>query len=162
MAENNENSYIARIPPHDNDAEQMVLSCMMYPDDDGVRIAAEHLVADDFYSPANRLIFNAFIDLYNNNVPIDFITAKNKISSLGILEQVGGAEYLVSLSSLAPTTAKTRFYADIVKQKAIYRKLIKISDNIASASYEGSEDAETLIYDAEQKIMEVSQNVNKC
>ncbi len=160
MAENNENSYIARIPPHDNDAEQMVLSCMMYPDDDGVRIAAEHLVADDFYSPANRLIFNAFIDLYNNNVPIDFITAKNKISSLGILEQVGGAEYLVSLSSLAPTTAKTRFYADIVKQKAIYRKLIKISDNIASASYEGSEDAETLIYDAEQKIMEVSQNVN--
>lgn len=161
MAENkNENSYVNRIPPHDNDAEQMVLACMLYPDDDGVRVAAENLISDDFYSPAHRIIFNAFIDLYNNNKPVDFVMAKDKLESLGFLEQVGGIEYLVNLSGLAATTAKTKFYVDIVKQKAIFRKLIKVSDNIAESSYEGSEDADAVIAKAEQDILEVSQNMS--
>lgn len=161
MAENkNENSYVNRIPPHDNDAEQMVLACMLYPDEDGVRTAAENLMSDDFYSPAHKIIFNAFIDLYNNNKPVDFVMAKDKLETLGFLEQVGGVEYLVNLSGLAATTAKTKFYVDIVKQKAIFRKLIKVSDNIASSSYDGSEDADTVIAKAEQDILEVSQNIN--
>ena len=162
MAENkNENTYVNRIPPHDNDAEQMVLACMLYPDDEGVRTAAENLTGEDFYSPAHKLIFEAFTDLYNNNKPVDFVMAKDKLESLGVLEQVGGIEYLVSLSGLAPTTAKTKFYTDIVKQKAVYRKLIKISDNIASKSYEGSADADTLIAEAEEDILKVSQNINE-
>ncbi|MEI3163680.1 MAG: DnaB-like helicase N-terminal domain-containing protein [Lachnospirales bacterium] len=61
MAENNnENTYVNRIPPHDNDAEQMVLACMLYPDEDGVRVAAENLLSSDFYSPSHKLIFEAF------------------------------------------------------------------------------------------------------
>lgn len=161
MAENNnENSYINRIPPHDNDAEQMVLGCMLYPDEEGVRIAAENLQSEDFYSPAHRLIFNAFLDLYNNNKPVDFVMAKDKLESMGYLDQVGGVEYLVSLSSLAATTAKTKFYVDIVKQKAVFRRLIKVGDSIAAASYEGSDDADTVIAKAEQDILEVSQNIN--
>lgn len=161
MAENkNENSYVNRIPPHDNDAEQMVLACMLYPDEDGVRVAAENLMSEDFYSPAHKIIFNAFIDLYNNNKPVDFVMAKDKLESLGFLEQVGGVEYLVNLSGLAATTAKTKFYVDIVKQKAIFRKLIKVSDSIAASSYEGSEDADTIIANAEKDILEVSQNMN--
>ncbi|MDO5388814.1 MAG: replicative DNA helicase [Clostridia bacterium] len=161
MAENkNENSYINRIPPHDNDAEQMVLACMLYPDEDGVRIAAENLTAEDFYSPAHKIIFDAFIDLYNNNKPVDFVMAKDKLESLGFLEQVGGVEYIVNLSGLAATTAKTKFYVDIVKQKAVFRKLIKVGDTISSSSYEGSEDVDTVIAKAEQDILEVSQNIN--
>lgn len=161
MAENNnENSYVNRIPPHDNDAEQMVLACMLYPDDDGVRIAAENLLSSDFYSPAHKLIFDAFIDLYNNSKPVDFIMAKDKLESLGYLEQVGGIEYLVSLSNLAATTAKTKYYVDIIKQKAIFRRLIKVGDSISASSYEGSEDVDTVIAKAEQNILEVSQNIN--
>lgn len=161
MAENNnENSYINRIPPHDNDAEQMVLACMLYPDDDGVRIAAENLLSSDFYSPAHKLIFDAFIDLYNNNKPVDFIMAKDKLESLGYLEQVGGIEYLVSLSNLAATTAKTKYYVDIIKQKAIFRRLIKVGDSISASSYDGSDDVDTVIARAEQDILEVSQNIN--
>lgn len=161
MAENNnENSYVNRIPPHDNDAEQMVLACMLYPDDDGVRIAAENLLSSDFYSPAHKLIFDAFIDLYNNSKPVDFIMAKDKLESLGYLEQVGGIEYLVSLSNLAATTAKTKYYVDIIKQKAIFRRLIKVGDSISASSYEGSEDVDTVIAKAEQDILEVSQNIN--
>lgn len=161
MAENNnENSYVNRIPPHDNDAEQMVLACMLYPDDDGVRIAAENLLSSDFYSPAHKLIFDAFIDLYNNNKPVDFIMAKDKLESLGYLEQVGGIEYLVSLSNLAATTAKTKYYVDIIKQKSIFRRLIKVGDSISASSYDGSDDVDTVIAKAEQDILEVSQNIN--
>ncbi len=161
MAENNnENSYINRIPPHDNDAEQAVLACMLYPDEDGVRIAAENLLSSDFYSPAHKLIFDAFIDLYNNNKPVDFVMAKDKLESLGCLEQVGGIEYIVALSNLAATTAKTKYYVDIVKEKAIKRRLIKVGDSISANCYEGSDDVDTVIAKAEQDILEVSQNIN--
>ncbi len=157
----NENSYINRIPPHDNEAEQMVLGCMLYPDDEGVRISAENLSADDFYSPAHRLIFSAFVDLYNNNKPVDFVMAKDKLESLGQLEQVGGIEYLVNLSNIAPTTAKTRYYADIVKEKSILRRLIKAGDSISSAAYDGGERSDVLIVKAEQSILDISQNINR-
>ena len=161
MAENNnENSYINRIPPHDNDAEQAVLACMLYPDEDGVRIAAENLLSSDFYSPAHKIIFDAFIDLYNNNKPVDFVMAKDKLESLGYLEQVGGIEYIVALSNLAATTAKTKHYVDIVKEKAIKRRLIKVGDSISYNCYEGSDDVDTVIAKAEQDILEVSQNIN--
>lgn len=161
MAENkSDNSYVNRIPPHDNDAEQMVLACMLYPDDDGVRMVAENLLSEDFYSPAHRLIFDSFIDLYNSSKPVDFVMAKDKLESMGYLEQIGGVEYLVNLSGLAATTAKTKYYVDIVKQKAIFRKLIKVGDTIAASSYDGSEDADTVIAKAEQDILEVSQNIN--
>ena len=161
MAENNnENTYVNRIPPHDNDAEQMVLACMLYPDDDGVRVAAENLLSSDFYSPSHKLIFEAFLDLYNNSKPVDFVMAKDKLESMGYLEQVGGIEYLVSLNGLAATTAKTKYYVDIVKQKAVFRRLIKVGDSISASSYEGSEDVDTVIAKAEQDILEVSQNIN--
>lgn len=161
MAENNnENSYINRIPPHDNDAEQAVLACMLYPDEDGVRIAAENLLSSDFYSPAHKLIFDAFLDLYNNNKPVDFVMAKDKLESLGYLEQVGGVEYIGALSNLAATTAKTKYYVDIVKDKAIKRRLIKVGDSISANCYEGSDDVDTVIAKAEQDILEVSQNIN--
>ena len=161
MAENNnENTYVNRIPPHDNDAEQMVLACMLYPDEDGVRVAAENLLSSDFYSPSHKLIFEAFLDLYNNSKPVDFVMAKDKLESMGYLEQVGGIEYLVSLNGLAATTAKTKYYVDIVKQKAVFRRLIKVGDSISASSYEGSEDVDTVIAKAEQDILEVSQNIN--
>ncbi len=159
MAENVENnSYVNRIPPHDNDAEQMVLGCMLYPDEDGVRIAAEELYADDFYSPAHRLIFEACVDLYNNNKPVDFILAKEKIESMGYLEQIGGIQYLVDLSGLAATTAKTAYYVDIVKKKAILRNLVKAGNKISESGYEGADDLDNILADAEKDIFDVAQD----
>lgn len=158
MAENTENSYVNRIPPHDNDAEQMVLGCMLYPDEEGIRIAAEGLYPEDFYSPAHRLIFQACIDLYNNNKPVDFILAKEKIESLGYLEQIGGIQYLAELSGLAATTAKTEYYVDIVRKKAILRNLVKAGNRISESGYEGADEIETILADAEKDIFEVAQN----
>ena len=94
MAENTENKYLNKVPPHDNDAEQAVLACMLF-DNEGARIAIEGLDSQDFYSPAHQLIFSAISDLYNGAMPVDIITTKNKLIEMGVLEKVGGPEYII-------------------------------------------------------------------
>lgn len=160
MAENNnENAYINRVMPHDTDAEQYVLSCMLY-DSDGTRIAAESLVSGEFYSPANGMIFNAFVDLYNTGKPVDIITAKNKLEELGVMDKVGGMEYIAMLSSLAATSANTKVYVDIVKEKAILRNIIKVGNDISAKGYEGQTGVDEILEDAEKGIFDISQNRN--
>ena len=134
MAEqNNENAYIKKVMPHDLDAEQAVLSCMLY-DNEGARIGAENLSSSEFYSPANAVIFNAFMDLYNSGKPIDIVTAKNKLEELGVMEKVGGFEYIIMLSEFASTSANTKVYVDIVKEKSILRNIIIINYNTTTSS----------------------------
>lgn len=155
--ENKENVYLNRVMPHDIDAEQAVLACMLY-DGEGARIAAEGLFSDEFYSPANGTIFSAFQDLYNNGKPVDVITAKNKLEELGVMEKVGGIEYLAMLAGLASTSANTKVYVDIVKQKAALRNIIKVGNDITNQGYEGSLSVDQIIENAEKGILDVSQN----
>lgn len=156
---NNENTYLNRVMPHDIDAEQAVLACMMY-DNEGSRIGAENLLSSDFYSPANGMIFNAIADLYNGGKPVDIVTVKNKIEELGLLEKVGGMDYIVTLSSLAATSANTKVYVDIVKEKSVLRGIIKVGNNIADKSYEGQTSVEEILNMAEQGILNISQDRN--
>ncbi len=158
MAENNaENTYINRIPPHDNDAEQAVLSCMLF-DIEGVRAAAEGLHGDDFYSPAHSNIFNAMYDLYNTGSPIDIVTLKNKLDEQGLTEKVGGMDYLVQLAGLASTSANTRVYVDIVVEKATLRRLIKAAKKIEESSFGPVENLDYDIAVAEDQIRRIAEN----
>ncbi|MGN1318846.1 MAG: replicative DNA helicase [Lachnospirales bacterium] len=158
MAENNkDNAYLNRVMPHDIDAEQAVLSCMMY-DVEGARIGAENLASGDFYSPANGMIFNAVSDLYNGGKPIDIVTVKNKIEELGLLDKVGGMEYIVMLSSLASTSANTNVYVDIVKEKSVLRNIIKVGNTMADKSYEGQTSVDEILSGAEQGLLDISQD----
>ncbi len=158
MAENNaENAYINKIPPHDNDAEQAVLSCMLF-DIEGVRTAAESLHGDDFYSPAHSSIFNAMYDLYNAGSPIDIVTLKNKLDEQGLTDKIGGMDYLVQLASLASTSANTKVYVDIVLEKATLRRLIKAARTIEENSFSPVENLDYLISDAEDKIRKIAEN----
>lgn len=160
MAEqNNENAYIKKVMPHDLDAEQAVLSCMLY-DNEGARIGAENLSSSEFYSPANAVIFNAFMDLYNSGKPIDIVTAKNKLEELGVMEKVGGFEYIIMLSEFASTSANTKVYVDIVKEKSILRNIIKVGNDIANKSYEGQTSVDEILEAGEKGIFDISQNRN--
>lgn len=160
MAENNnENVYLNRVMPHDTDAEQAVLSCMLY-DSEGARIGAENLISADFYSPANGMIFNALSDLYNSGKPVDLITAKNKLEELGLMEKVGGIDYIAMLSGMAATSANTRTYVDIVKEKSLLRSIIKVGNKIADKSYEGTTGADEILEEAEKSIFDISGNRN--
>jgi len=157
MAENIDNIYAQKILPHDYDAEQAVLSCMLY-DSDGVVAAYEALTGDDFYGIDNRIIFETIVELYIRNIPIDFVTLKDRLVEKGKFEQVGGMDYIVRTSCIVSTSVKTKYYVKIVYEKSILRKLIKISGEVSELSYEGKEKVDEIINIAEKGIFNIIQN----
>lgn len=152
----NENKYINRVPPHDDDAEQAVLGCMLC-DSNGVRVAVEGLTGEDFYRPANKEIYYAMLDLYNSGKPIDYITLKNRLTEKGLLEKAGGQQYLTHIAGLVSTTAQTGHYVKIVADRAILRRLIGASGEISDASFGAMENVDEIIALANQRIFDITQ-----
>lgn len=157
MSASNENSHIQHIPPHDQDAEQAVLSCMIF-DSDGIVVAYETLQGEDFYRPDHKIIFEAIIELYTKNIPVDLVTLKNKLEEKSILEQIGGMSYIIDIAGMVSTSANTKYYAKIVSEKSILRKLIKASGDITSMSYSSKENVDEIINKAEKSIFNIIQN----
>lgn len=147
----------SRIPPHNIDAEQSVL-CGMLLDREAVTFATEILKSDDFYRPDHKEIFEGMIELYEKAQPIDLITLANKLQERGTLEQVGGQQYLMELSMHIATSANLKQHAKIIEQKSILRKLIHTSQDIMGKSYEGGEDIQTIIDEAEKGLFNIIQN----
>ena len=151
---------LAKIPPHDIDAEQAVLGSML-TDKDAVNAAIETLKEDAFYREDNRAIYQAIINLYSKSEPIDIITLKDELESMDKFEQVGGYEYLASLPDKVPTTANVQKYIKIVEEKAILRKLIKTANEIIELGYDPAEDVEDIMDNAEKKIFDIMQSKNQ-
>ena len=106
---------LGKVPPHDEDAEQAVLGSML-TDNDAVMAAVEVLKEDAFYREDNKIIYQAILNLYSKSEPIDIITLKDELESMGKFEQVGGFEYLASLPDKVPTTANVQKYIKIVEE----------------------------------------------
>ncbi len=151
---------LGKIPPQDIEAEQAVIGSML-TDQDAVFAAVEVLRPEDFYRDDNKLIYSAILNIYNRAEPIDIITLKAELTSMGKLEAVGGLEYIVELPEKVPTTANVDRYIKIVEDKSILRKLIKTANEISSMGYEQSEEVETVMDMAEKKIFDVMQNKNQ-
>lgn len=157
MDDNKQNSYLQHIPPHDYDAEQAVLGCMLF-DSEGITVAYEMLKGDDFYRPDHKEIFETIIELFTKGIPVDIITLKNKLEEKTVFEQVGGMDYIVKLAGLVSTSARVKYYAKIISEKSILRKLIKASGDIMNSSYEAKESVDNIVNDAEKKIFDIAQN----
>ena len=151
---------IGKIPPHDIDAEQAVIGSML-TDKDAVVDAIEVLKSDDFYRQDNKTIYEAILNLYNRAEPIDIITVKSELNSIGKLEAVGGLEYIAVLPDKVPTTANVEKYIKIVEEKSILRKLIKASNELIDLGYAQSEEVDSIIDQAEKKVFEISQGKNQ-
>lgn len=117
---------LGKIPPSDIEAEQAVLGSMLI-DKDAVVSAIEVLKPDDFYREDNKAIYGAILNLYNRAEPVDIITLKAELVSLGKFDVVGGLEYLASLPDMAPTSANIEKYIKIVEEKSMLRNLIRNS-----------------------------------
>ena len=150
---------LGKIPPHDIEAEQAVIGSML-TDSDAVMAAVEKLRAESFYREDNKLIFEAIVNLYNRSEPVDLVTVKDELSSMGNFEKVGGFEYLAILPDKVPTTANVQKYIDIV-EKATLRKLIKTANEIIDLGYNPTEDVEDIMAGAEKKIFDIIQNKNQ-
>ena len=151
---------LGKVPPHDIDAEQAVLGSML-TDKDAVIAAIETLKEDAFYRDDNRLIYQAILNLYNKSEPIDIITLKDELESMGKFEQVGGFEYLANLPEKVPTTANVQKYIKIVEEKSVLRNLIKTANEIIELGYNPSEDVEDIMDGAERKIFDIMQSKNQ-
>lgn len=148
---------VKRVPPHSLEAEQSVIGSMIM-DREAIGIALEHIDQHDFYHPDLKLVFNGIIDLYNKNQPVDLVTLQDALKRDENLERIGGVEYLSKLALAVPTSAHVKNYASIVKEKSILRRLIKTGQEIVSDSYEGSEELESILNSAEEKIFNIMQN----
>ena len=150
---------IGKIPPHDVEAEQAILGCML-TDKDSVIAAMEVLKEEDFYREDNRAIYSAMLSLYGRAEPIDIITVKNELVENGKFEQVGGLEYLAVLPEKVPTTTNVDKYIKIVQDKSILRNVIKTANDMIAAGYDQTEDVEDIMNVAEKKIFDIMQNKN--
>ncbi len=157
MAEENQNVLLKRIPPSDVDAEQYVLACMFF-DLDGIRAAVDSLSSQDFYRPDHQAIFSAIQELFNAGDTVDIITVKNRLEEKGLLEQAGGMEYLVTLSTAVATSINCSKYAKIVADKAVLRRLIKASGDISEECYKGADNVDNILQDAEKRIFDIVTN----
>ena len=151
---------LTKIPPHDIEAEQAVIGSMI-TDKDAVLDAVEVLKLNDFYRQYNKTIYEAILNLYGRAEPIDVITVKAELVSLGKFESIGGIEYLASLPDKVPTTANVEKYIKIVQEKSILRSLIKASNEIIDLGYSETEELDSVMELAEKRIFEISQGKNQ-
>ncbi len=151
---------VAKIPPNDIEAEQAVLGSML-TDKDAVISAIEVLKKEDFYREDNKAIFEAMIGLYNRPEPIDIITVKDELLSIGKFDVVGGLEYLADLPEKVPTTANVERYIKIVEEKSILRNLIKTSNELITLGYDETQEVNSVMDQAEKKVFDLMQNRNQ-
>lgn len=151
---------VMRVPPNNQDAERSVLGCMMQ-DREALGLAFEVLVADDFYQPANREIFDAMHMLNTQGMPVDLVTLDDELSRRGTLEGVGGTNYLIELSQFVPSTVNAKAYVQIVDEKSTLRRMIKATGDISQACYAQSEQVSDILGAAEKSIFDIIMRRNE-
>jgi replicative DNA helicase len=143
-----------RVPPQDILAEQSVVGAMLLSKQ-AIDQASEELTGRDFYQPANELIFETVIDMANRNEPADAITVAAELQRRGELARVGGAPYLHTLVASVPTAASADYYATIVREKAVLRRLIQVGQQISAMGWAETGEIETLVDQAQKAAMDV-------
>lgn len=154
-----DNSSIMRMLPNDVEAEQAVLGCMII-DKDAAGSAFEVIKAEDFYREDNKEVFSAVFDLFEASKPIDTLSIKEQLRLRGTLDAVGGIAYIAELASKVPTSANIEYYAKIVEEKSILRKLIHSSTDIVNMGYNANEEVQVIVDTAEKKIFDIVQKRN--
>lgn len=145
-----------KVPPHNIEAEQSVLGSLLV-DRDWFFVIGDLLTPEDFYDESNKYIYDAMLDLYKHNRPIDIITVKDKLDSKKLLDKVGGISYITELVDIVPTSSNIFEYASIVKNKWVLRKLIKAGNDIIFQGYNEEMQINETLEKAEKSLFEVTQ-----
>jgi replicative DNA helicase len=144
-----------RMPPHDVAAEQCVLGGMLLSKD-AISDVIEVIRPTDHYRPAHQLVHEAILDLYARGEPADPITVSNELTRRGELARIGGAPYLHTLMAAVPTAANAGYYARIVRERAILRRLVEAGTRIVQFGYTGDADADDLVDRAQAEVYAVT------
>jgi len=146
-----------RVPPQSTEAEQAVLGCMLI-DNEAVPKVMHYLEAESFYKPAHSRIFESMLELFDKTDKIDSITVLDQLKKNGHLESVGGAYYITGLSSEAPSAENVEYYAKIVRDKYILRKLITTAIEISKLAYGGQGEVSEILDKVEQTVFTLGQH----
>ncbi|MCC6876324.1 MAG: replicative DNA helicase [Sandaracinaceae bacterium] len=144
-----------RVPPHSLDAERAVLGGILL-ENSALNTATQILEPDDFYSRANALVFEAMTELFRKGQPVDLVTLRAYLVDRGNLQKVGGDEHLLALTETIPTVANIEHHAEIVRDKAVVRRLIQRCHEIAAQGYGDYGEVTEFVDAAEQKIFDVA------
>ena len=148
-----------RIPPHSIEAEQAVLGAMLM-NKDAVMVASEMLTGDDFYQTAYGILFDAVVELFKEGRPVDLITLQEHLKSKNVPPEISSMEFARELLAGTQTSANIKYYAEIVKDKAILRRLIKINEEIANACYLENRPIEEILDQTEKQVFELVEHGN--
>ena len=151
-----EEALIKRIPPHSIEAEQSVIGAMLL-DRDAILVASEILTSDDFYQNQYGIIFDAMVELCNEGKPVDLITLQNRLKEKDLPPDISSMEYVRELIDAVPTSANIKYYANIVSEKALLRRLIRATEDVANTCYLEKENTETILEESEKKLFSILQ-----
>ncbi|RDU37270.1 replicative DNA helicase [Neobacillus piezotolerans] len=148
-----------RMPPQNIEAEQAVLGAI-FLEPASLTLATEILIPEDFYRAAHQKIFNMMLKLNDEGKAVDLVTVTEELAAAKLLEDIGGVSYMSELAGSVPTAANIEYYAKIVEEKSLLRRLIRTATTIAQDGYSREDEVELLLSEAEKSIMEVAQRKN--
>jgi len=152
-----EEALIKRVMPNSIEAEQSVIGSMLM-DREAIIVAGGSLIQEDFYHKQYGIMFQTMIEMNNESKPVDLVTFQERLREKDVPPEVYSLEFVRELLEAVPTSANIRQYANIVKQKAILRNIIKVNEEISNACYVGREKTEDILADTEKKIFELVKN----
>ncbi|MBR5597950.1 MAG: replicative DNA helicase [Lachnospiraceae bacterium] len=150
---------IKRVLPHSVEAEQSVIGSMMI-DRDAIMVASEIITGDDFYNKQYGIVFETMVELHENGKPVDLVTLQDKLKEKDVPTEVSSLEFIRDIITAVPTSANVRYYANIVSEKSILRKMIRLNEEIENLCYSGKESMEFILEDAEKRIFDLVQKRN--
>ena len=149
-----EEALIKRILPHSIEAEQSVIGSMLM-DRDAIIAASEIVVADDFYQRQYGIMFDTMVELFNEGKPVDLVTLQNRLREKDVPPEISSMEFVRDLLNAVPTSANVRHYANIVSEKAVLRRLIKLTEEIENDCYLNKEPVEVIMEETEKKMFQL-------
>ncbi len=149
-----------RVPPQNLEAEESLLGALLMDKNAMVKVA-DSLHPDDFYKPSYGQVYEAMLDLYSQQEPIDLLSLSNRLNDKGVLEKIGGRSFLTGLAAKVPSSAHVKHYGEIVQKKATLRRLGTAAAEITELAYTESEDLDKVLDQAEQSVFGVSQKYLK-
>ena len=154
-----EEALIKRVMPHNIEAEQSVIGSMLM-DKEAIMVASEIITGDDFYQKQYGILFANMVELFNEGKAVDLVTLQNRLKENGVPEEVSNMGFVRELLTNIPTSANVKYYADIVYEKAVLRKLIKTNEQIVNDCYVGADKLENILENTEKKIFDIVQRRN--
>lgn len=151
-----EENILKKILPHSMEAEQSVIGSMIM-DREAITVASEIVTGEDFYSRQYGILFETMVEMGDEGLPVDLVTLQNRLREKDVPPELSSLEFVRDLITAVPTSANVKYYAGIVAEKALLRKLIRLNEEIANTCYAGKESLEFILEDTEKRMFQLLQ-----